>query len=63
MLTAANSSLLFSLLVVYPMWRIFARAGLRPALALLAFLPGIGLLAALLILGLQRWPAQADGRR
>lgn len=47
---------LFNLLIVWPLWRIFRRAGLQPAWALLVFVPLIGVTAALAVLGHSRWP-------
>lgn len=61
-LNMVTSNLLVSALLVYPLWRIHSRAGLHPALALLVFLPGIGLLAVLMVLALARWPAIEGGR-
>lgn len=45
------------LLVAIPMWRIFGRAGFRPWWALLTLLGPLGVLAALALLALWRWPA------
>jgi hypothetical protein len=47
-------------LLVYPLWRIFLRTGLNPALSLFIFLPGIGLLVVALILAFSHWP-KIDG--
>tara|TARA_R110000787_G_scaffold46459_1_gene112712 strand:- start:1929 stop:2147 length:219 start_codon:yes stop_codon:yes gene_type:complete len=51
------TTLLYGLLIVWPVWRIHLRAGLNPLFALLVFVPFIGWFAALAILGLSRWPA------
>ncbi|HIC82194.1 MAG TPA: hypothetical protein EYP07_14725 [Kiloniellaceae bacterium] len=49
----------FAILCIYPLWRIFARAGLPPALSLMVFLP-LGGLVAPMILAFAQWPnAQA----
>ena len=48
--------LLFDLLALWPLIRIFRRTGLSPWLALLVFVPVIGLLLVILVLGLGRWP-------
>jgi hypothetical protein len=45
------------LLLVVPLWRIFSRAGMSGPLALLALVPGVGLLIVSAILGLSEWPA------
>lgn len=49
-----------ALLLIVPMWRIFRRAGFRPALSLLIFIPGVGLAVAALLLAFRRWPAVAQ---
>lgn len=59
--------LLSAAIVIYPLWRIFSRAGLNPALSLLIFLPGLGWFVVAFILGFARWPAlgktvEASGR-
>jgi len=51
------TTVLCGLLIIWPVWRIFNRAGLNPVLALLLFVPFIGWFAVLAILGLSRWPA------
>lgn len=56
-----GGSLVLSLLLVVPVWRIFARAGLNPALSLLIFIPVVGLVAAAAVLGLSRWETSAPG--
>lgn len=49
--------LLISVLPLLLFWRIFSRAGLPGALALLLLFPGVGLLAASLVLAVADWPA------
>lgn len=46
-----------ALLLIVPVWRIFRRAGLHPALSLLLFIPGLGLFIVALVLAFSRWPA------
>jgi hypothetical protein len=46
-----------SLLLVFPLWRIFNRAGKNPALSLFILIPYIGFLIVPLILAFTRWPA------
>jgi len=43
---------------LYPLWRIFARAGLPAPLSLLVFLP-LGQIIVALILAFARWPNTA----
>lgn len=43
---------------LYPLWRIFARAGLPAPLSLLVFLP-LGQVIVALILAFARWPNTA----
>ena len=49
--------ILWVLLFIVPTWKIFSRAGLRPALSLLMFVPGIGWLIVSLMLSFMKWPA------
>ena len=55
--------LVLSLLVVVPLWRIYGRAGLNPALSLLVLIPWVGGLAVLAVLAFSSWPAQAGRPR
>lgn len=50
-----GGSLIVSLALIVPVWRIFVRAGLNPALSLLIFIPVIGFFVVAAILGLSRW--------
>ncbi len=50
---------LTSVIVVVPLWRLFARAGLNRYLALLAFLP-LGVIVALFVLAFARWSPHAE---
>lgn len=45
------------LLLIVPVWRIFRRAGFHPALSLVMFIPGVGIVIAALLLAFRRWPA------
>ncbi len=47
---------LFNVLAVWPIARILRRVGLNPLLAGLVFVPMLGLLLVLMILGHARWP-------
>ncbi len=51
------SSLVFGLILIYPLWKIFTRAGKNPALSLFIFIPLAGWLIVTLILAFSRWPA------
>lgn len=44
-----------AILLLYPTWRIFTRAGLIPALSLFVLIPGIGILICALILIFSNW--------
>lgn len=55
-ITLAFSGIIF----VYPLWKIYERVGLKPYYALLALLPLIGLLLALLPLATLAWPAYGE---
>lgn len=45
-----------AILFVVPFWRIIKRAGFKPALALLALVPG-GILVLLWVIAFAKWPA------
>jgi hypothetical protein len=49
--------LIAALIVIYPCWKIFRRAGMNPALSLFIFLPGLGWWVAGAILAFSKWPA------
>ncbi len=49
----------FGLPLIVPLWKIHAKAGMRPALSLLVFLPYLGLLITTMVLAFSRWPATA----
>jgi hypothetical protein len=57
----ANNPLLVNVLVglaaLYPLFRIFRRAGLPPWPALLVLIPVVGLPAVGSVLAFQRWPS------
>jgi len=47
--------LIAMLILIIPVWKIFGKAGLHPALSLLMFIPVIGTLIVLLILAFADW--------
>ena len=47
--------LALGVLLFYPLWRIFKRAGLSPALSLTIFIPYVGVLISGLVLALSSW--------
>lgn len=61
MRTPEGSGILVGVLTIWPLWRIFLRAGLNPLWSLLVFLPLIGIAAALAALCLQHWPVVRAG--
>jgi hypothetical protein len=44
-----------AILLLYPVWRIFKRAGLNPALSFTVLIPVVGMLVSGLILALSTW--------
>jgi hypothetical protein len=52
-----GAAVALAVLLVIPVWRIFRRAGLHPALSLLLFIPGLGVLIVSVVLAFSRWPA------
>lgn len=51
--------LLMVVLLVVPLWRICARAGFAPVLALVAAVPFLGFLIVAAVLGFADWPRLA----
>lgn len=52
-------AILAGLLLIIPTWKVFRRAGLHPAWSLLVLLGfPLGVLLALAVLALKRWPAE-----
>ncbi len=47
---------LSALVILYPLIRIFRRAGLPPVYAITVLVPFIGYIVAVAVLALQRWP-------
>lgn len=50
--------LITALIIIVPLWKIFGKAGMHPALSLLVLIPGIGALIVLLILAFGEWQPQ-----
>ncbi len=50
-------TIILGFVLVYPLWRIFSRTGLTPALSLLAFVPFVGVFIVLAVLAFTPWPA------
>ena len=53
---------LFCILMIVPLWRVYGRTGLTPALSLLFAVPVAGPLVVLLLLAFNDWPAARGGR-
>lgn len=51
------------ILLAFPLWQIFGRAGFRPYLSLLVFVPILGVLFILFWLALVPWPAAATEKK
>lgn len=51
-----------AILFVVPFWRIIKRTGFKPALALLALVPG-GILVLLWVIAFAKWPAFAEEKK
>ena len=50
-------------IMVIPLWRICARAGLNPAFSLFILVPAFGFLIVAAILAFSEWPATSSGRK
>lgn len=53
----------FVVVAIIPLWKIFGKTGMSPWLALLVLIPGLGGLACILILAFARWPVLAGAGR
>lgn len=51
------ASFIVSLILIVPVWKIFTKAGLQPALSLLVFIPLFGLIVTVMVLAFNEWPA------
>lgn len=51
------TTLIYGLVLIFPVWRIYERAGLNPAYVLFLFVPYVGWFVVLAILGLMDWPS------
>lgn len=51
-----------TILFVVPFWRICKRAGIKPALSLLALVPG-GILVVVWVLAFVKWPALGEEKK
>ncbi|HBX60951.1 MAG: hypothetical protein CMH17_11890 [Methylophaga sp.] len=47
--------IVMAILFLYPVWRIFKRAGLNPAISLTVLLPYTGILLSGIILAVSKW--------
>lgn len=50
-----------AVLLLYPSWRIFQRAGLHPGFSLIVVVPVVGLPVAMAILAFLPWPNGSKG--
>lgn len=57
---ALINSVIISLVLLYPAWRIFKRAGIHPGLAFTVLVPMAGPLIATFILAFTRWPNEPE---
>ena len=47
--------LVVAILLLFPLWKVYARAGLSPYLSLTLLIPGFGFFIALAILAFSKW--------
>ena len=50
-------TIVITILIVVPLWRICGRAGFSPALSLIAIIPWLGFLIVAAVLGFADWPS------
>jgi len=48
-------AIVLALLFLFPVWRIFQRAGLNPAISLTVLIPYVGFLLSGIILAVSKW--------
>ncbi len=63
LVASISGYVVFCALMIVPLWRACARAGLQPALSLIFAIPLAGPLVVLLLLAFLRWPALDRVRR
>jgi hypothetical protein len=56
-------SIILSVLLAFPFYRILAKAGLNPAIAFVLFIPVLGYLIILGVLAFMEWPNEPAGYR
>jgi hypothetical protein len=49
-----------AVLILFPLWKIYSRAGLIPYLSLTLLIPGFGFLIATIILAASKWDIQSN---
>ncbi len=54
---ALIAAIVLTILFVIPLWKIFQRTGLHPAMSLLSLIPLIGPVVATAVLALSEWPS------
>lgn len=54
---ALGAAVFLAIVLIVPVWRIVRRTGRHPALSLLIFFPGIGIILVAFLLAFGRWPA------
>ena len=50
-----------AVLLLYPAWRIYRKAGLNPVVSLTVLIPMVGILIAALVLVFSKWHVKAAG--
>ena len=48
-------TLFVAILLLFPLWKIYTRAGLNPYLSLTLLIPGLGFVIACIILAVSKW--------
>ncbi|VAW82502.1 hypothetical protein MNBD_GAMMA13-214 [hydrothermal vent metagenome] len=56
------NAFVLGIILVIPVWVIYKKSGLHPALSLFLFVPIIGLLIVYLILALSEWPNAREAK-
>jgi len=58
--TIFTDTLIAAVLLLFPLWRIYTRAGLNPYLSLTLLIPVFGFIIACIILAVSKWELNPD---
>jgi hypothetical protein len=53
-------TIVLAVLLIFPFWKVYSRAGLNPYLSLTLLIPGFGLLIVSIILAVSKWEVNTE---